>query len=60
VDKPVLIGGENLSEGIPSLSEAGIDDFVSSLLASPARSAAQQSGFSGPLSDEKVVDILSV
>ncbi|KAK2411537.1 replication protein A 70 kDa DNA-binding subunit C [Trifolium repens] len=52
VDKPGLLGGESLSEGIPSLSEAGVDDFVSSLLVSPARSSDQQSGFSGPLSDE--------
>jgi hypothetical protein len=27
------------------------------LLVSPARSSAQQSGFSGPLSDEKVFDL---
>jgi hypothetical protein len=57
VDKPGLLGGESLSEGIASLSEAGVDDFVSSLLVSPARSSAQQSGFSGPLSDEKVFDL---
>ncbi|MCI34495.1 hypothetical protein A2U01_0055715, partial [Trifolium medium] len=47
-EKTRLLCDDQLSGGLPSLSEAGVDEFVSGLLVFPAESSADQVGLSGP------------
>ncbi|GAU32694.1 hypothetical protein TSUD_145680, partial [Trifolium subterraneum] len=53
VVEPDSMCEDQLSGGYPSLSESGVDEFVSGLLVSPAESSADQVGLSGPVSLDK-------
>ncbi|PNX87759.1 replication factor A protein, partial [Trifolium pratense] len=50
---PAPLSDDNIYDGYPSLSEAGVDQLVTDLLMSPAGSSADQTGLSGPVSLDK-------